>query len=231
VWVFDGEPPELKAETIEQRQQRREKARQAGDEVGAAQLEQDQIAEIKALMDALGVAWFQAPGEADAQLADWVAQGHVDAAVTQDYDAALYGCPSTLRYVQSTGHRDPERITLERRLAEHEITRQQLVDAAILIGTDYNDGVHGVGPVRGLDLVREHGDLQAAAEAREAELPRGQAVRELFLDPTVTDQAPPEPTTPNLAEARELLARHGVDRGRAKQLAGAFQAPLAVDER
>jgi flap endonuclease-1 len=231
VWVFDGEPPELKAKTIEKRQAQREKAREEGDEVGAARLEDSQIREAKTLLDTLGVPWFQAPEETDAQLAWWVANDHVDAGITQDYDAALYGCPTTLRYVRASGNRDPERITLERRLAEHEITRQQLVDAAILIGTDYNDGVHGVGPVRGLDLVREHGDLQAAAQAREAELPRAEAVRELFLDPTVAEQPPPGASAPDPPAARSQLARHGLAKSRAKRLVQGLGQPLAADTR
>lgn len=231
VWVFDGEPPGLKAETIEARQQRRQQAREAGDEVGAACLEAEQIREVQTLLDALGVPFFEAPGEADAQLAHWVREGHVDAAITQDYDAALYGCPTTLRYVKATGQRDPERIRLDPRLEEHGLTREQLVDAAILIGTDYNEGIHGVGPVRSMKLVREHGDLRAAAQAREAELPRGPAVRELFLDPTVADEAPPEAPSPDRSQAREQLARHGLGRGRAQLLASAFAPALASDHR
>lgn len=229
VWVFDGEPPGLKAETIEKRQARREQARDAGDEVGAARLTPEQIREVKTLLDTLGVPWFQAPEETDAQLAWWVAQGHLDAAITQDYDAALYGCPTTLRYVRASGQRDPERIHLTGCLEENGITRQQLVDAAILIGTDYNDGVHGVGPVRSLKLVQEHEDVWAAAEARGVELPRAGAVRELFLDPTVAAQAPPEPAMPEPEAAKEQLARHGLRKNRVQPLIERLAAPAPAD--
>jgi flap endonuclease-1 len=231
IWVFDGDPPELKAETIEQREERRKRAREAGDEVGAAALTAGQIDDVKTLLDTLGVPWFQAPGETDAQLAAWVAEGEVDAGITQDYDAALYGCPTTLRYVRASGRKDPERIELPERLDEHELTREQLVDAAILIGTDYNDGIHGVGPVTALKLVREHEDAWAAAEARDAEVPRAGDVRELFLEPTITDQAPPEPATPDRSAAREELARHGLSKSRVSELADSFGPALAADAR
>lgn len=224
VWVFDGEPPDLKAETIAEREAKREAARERGDEVGAAELEEVQIREAQALLDAMGVPWFQAPGETDAQLAHWVRAGPVDAGVTQDYDAPLYGCPVTYRYVKAGGRRDPERVDLDRGLDEHGLTRTQLVDAAILIGTDYNDGVHGVGPVRATRLVREHGDLFAAARARGAELPRGERVRELFLDPDVAGEAPPEPGEPDRGAVRSHLARHGLGRDRADELVDALQA-------
>jgi len=231
VWVFDGAPPSLKAETIAEREARRAQAAEAGDEVGAARLGEDQVDEVKALLEALGVAWFQAPGEADAQLARWVREHDVDAGITQDYDAALFGCPTTLRYVKTTGSRDPERIPLDRRLDEAELTRQQLVDAAVLIGTDYNDGVHGVGPVRGVSLVREHGDVWAAAEAFDGEVDRAEAVRELFLDPAVDDTGQPDPPKADPAAARQELERHGLDPARAARLVDAFGGPQAADRR
>lgn len=223
VWVFDGAPPQLKAETLEERAAQREKARERGDEVGATKLEDVQIREVKALLDALGVPWFQAPGETDAQLAHWARSGAIEAGVTQDYDAPLYGCPTTYRYVKVSGQRDPERVDLEERLDEHGLTRTQLVDAAILIGTDYNDGVHGVGPVTATKLVRQEGDLFAAIEARGAEVPRAEAVRELFLDPNVADEKPPSPGQPDRERVRDHLDRHGLSQGRADALVAAVE--------
>jgi len=37
--------------------------------------------------------------------------------------------------------------------------RQGLVDAAMLCGTDFNEGVRGIGPKTAVKAVREHGDL------------------------------------------------------------------------
>jgi flap endonuclease-1 len=222
VWVFDGDPPELKAEEIQRREDKRREAEKRGDEVGATKLDEVQIRETKALLDAMGVAYFEAPGETDAQLAHWTRQGHVEAGITQDYDAPLYGCPTTLRYVKASGNRDPERVLLDDRLEEHGVTRTQLVDAAILIGTDYNDGIHGVGPVTAMKLVREHGDLHGAIEAREAEMPRAEAVRELFLNPSVAEAKPPAGSPVDADAVRDHLDRHGMPNQRAESLVDAL---------
>lgn len=214
-WVFDGDPPELKAETIAEREAKIQAAREAGKEVQGTKLEGFQIEESKALLDALGVPWLEAPCEADAQLAHWVETGTVDAAITQDYDIALHGCPFTYRNVKTTGQRPPERLELAPVLEAEGITRTQLVDAAILIGTDYNDGIRGVGPVTALELVREHGDLFTAVEAREAEMPRAAPVRELFLDHPVDADATPRFTPPDRAATRDLMGEHGLSSARA----------------
>lgn len=222
VWVFDGKPPELKAETLAEREAKIEAAREAGKTVQGTRLEPEQIEEAQTLLDALGQPYVQAPGEGDAQLAAWTREGHVDAAVTQDYDAALFGSPTTLRYVKRTGSRDPERIDLGEALDRAGITREQLVDAAILVGTDFNEGIHGVGPVTALKLVREHGNVFDAASARGAELPRAEPVRELFLDPPLVDGPPPTRAAPDRARVRAICETHGLGQDRADRLVDAL---------
>ncbi len=222
VWVFDGEQPSLKEATLAERQAKIQAAREAGDELAGTKLESFQIQEAKDLLDALGVPWIQAPAESDAQCAHWVRHEVVDAAVTQDYDAALHGCPVTYRNLKATGRRSPERMTLAPALDREGITREQLVDAAILIGTDYNDGIHGVGPVTALKLVRKHGDLRGALAARETQMPEAEAVRRLFLEHPVDKQATPTFTRPATDQVTELLAAHGLSKGRAQQVTAAL---------
>jgi len=48
----------------------------------------------------------------------------------------------------------PEVVELKELLNSLKITRQQLVDIAILVGTDYNEGIEKVGPKRALYLVK-----------------------------------------------------------------------------
>jgi flap endonuclease-1 len=103
----------------------------------------------------LGVPWIVAPGESDAQCAQLVQAGHAWAAVTQDWDIALFGAPRALRNLTLSETRRPEMLDLAAVLATAGLTRQQLVDAAILIGTDYNEGVAGVGPVKAVKLVKQ----------------------------------------------------------------------------
>jgi flap endonuclease-1 len=73
--------------------------------------------------------------------------------------------------------------TLER----HGLTYEQLVDVAILIGTDFNEGVSGYGPKTALAKVQEHGDLFGVLEAEGLHVEFADRIRDLFLDPPVTD--------------------------------------------
>ncbi|HKL29313.1 MAG TPA: flap endonuclease-1 [Natrialbaceae archaeon] len=218
VFVFDGGPSELKTEEIEKRREEREQyedqledARERGDEVAVATLESrtqrltDTIIETsKELLELFDVPVIQAPAEGEAQGAHMARRGDVDFVGTEDYDALLFGAPKTLRKLTSKG--DPELMNLQATLDEHDLTWEQLVDVAILCGTDFNEGVDGVGPKTALKLVREHGDLWGALEARDAYVENADLVRTLFLDPNVTDDyAFDEDVTPDMDAAREYV--------------------------
>ena len=67
------------------------------------------------------------------------------------------------------------------------ITREGLIDLALLVGTDFNDGVHGIGP-KALALVQQHGSIEAMpAEIRDA-VGDVTSLRQIYLRPDVTDE-------------------------------------------
>jgi len=172
---------------------RAEAARERGDEVAAArhaaraQELTDVIFETtREVLDLFDVATVDAPLEGEAQAAHMARAGDVDYVGSEDYDALLFGAPLTLRKLTTSGD-EPELMDLAATLAKHDLTRAQLVDVAILIGTDYNDGLHGFGPKTALSAIREHGDLEGVLAAEGAEIPDADQVRALYLDPTVTD--------------------------------------------
>jgi flap endonuclease-1 len=199
VFVFDGGPSELKADEIAERREAREKledqledAREAGDATEVARLDSatqrltDVIQETsRGLLERLDVPVVEAPAEGEAQAAHIAKRGDADYVGTEDYDALLFGAPVTLRQLTSKGN--PERMRLEETLDDLGLTREQLVDVAILCGTDFNDGVHGYGPKTALKAVREHGDLWRVVEAEDVVVENADLVRELFFNPNVTD--------------------------------------------
>ena len=199
VFVFDGGVTDLKEDEVSRRREQRERAeerleaaRERGDAVDAARLEAqtqrltDVIQETsRELLRRLGVPVVEAPAEGEAQASYMARVGDVDYVGSEDYDTLLFGAPYTLRQLTSKG--DPERMGLQETLDRHDITWEQLVDVAILVGTDFNEGISGVGPKTALSAVREHGDLWAALEARGDTIPNADRIRDLFLDPPVTD--------------------------------------------
>ncbi|WP_312909459.1 flap endonuclease-1 [Natronosalvus caseinilyticus] len=218
VMVFDGGPSELKADEIESRRDQREtyeaqleRAREEGDTVAIAQLEsrtqrltptiQETSRELLRLLD---VPIVEAPAEGEAQAAHMARRGDADYVGSEDYDALLFGAPYTLRQLTSKG--DPELMDLEATLAKHDLTQEQLIDAAILIGTDFNEGVNGIGPKTALKEIAEHGDLWSVLEARGDHVEYGDRVRQLFRDPDVTDDYEFETSLdPDLEAARAYV--------------------------
>jgi len=218
VFVFDGGVSELKADEVERRrevkeaaEERRHEAIQRGDGVEAARLEArtqhltDTILETtRDLLDLLDVPVIDAPAEGEAQAAHMARRGDVDLVGTEDYDALLFGAPETVRKL--TTSEDPEVMDFDATLAAHDLTWEQLVDVAILCGTDFNEGVHGVGPATAIDVVHDHGDLWGVLDAREETIAGADRVRQLFLDPDVTeDYAISETADPDVDAARRFV--------------------------
>jgi flap endonuclease-1 len=214
VFVFDGRPPELKRAEVESRREAREKSEEeyraavaVGDyktafskAVMTGRLTSDGIADAKRLLDLLGIPWVQAPSEGEAQAAYIAARGDVWASNSQDYDSLLFGAPRLVRYITIQGEEwlpskgrarklEPEIIELEGLLQGIGVTREQLIDLAILIGTDFNQGVRGIGPKTALKLIRTHGSIEGLSPEIVAKLPPDvDAIRRIYLEPDVTDK-------------------------------------------
>jgi flap endonuclease-1 len=217
VFVFDGAVTELKDDEVKRRREQREQyeqdleaAREEGDAIAVSRLESrtqrltDTIVETtREVLALLDVPVVDASAEGEAQCAHMARQGTVDYAGTEDYDALLFGAPLTLRQLTSSGN--PELMDLDATLAEHDLTWEQLVDAAILCGTDFNEGVRGVGPKTAVDLLHEYGDIYAVLASREAEIPHVDRLRSLFLDPAVESVEIETEVSPDIDAAREFV--------------------------
>ena len=212
VFVFDGQPHELKFETLAGRKERREAAKEkweaaveaedweAAGKLGAQVVSYtpDMVQETKQLFDHLGIAWIEAPMEAEGAASVWCRQGQVSGVASQDWDVLLYGGPVMIRNLTSHGTRKfgrmvtAERIVLDELLENHGITHEQLVDLGIMVGTDFHPGIRGIGPKTGLKLIKEYGTIEAVCEAKEKEIPdRLEEIRELFLNHPIQGDLPP----------------------------------------
>jgi flap endonuclease-1 len=216
VYVFDGTPHPLKARTIQQRRERKEQAEREWKEAlekgdlekakskaqQTSRVTSEIIEQSKQLLEALGIPHLQAPSEGEAQASYMVQKGDAYAVGSQDFDCLLFGSPVLIRNLTSSEKRKlpnkqaytivhPERIRLEPGLQKLSISQEQLVDIAILIGTDFNDGVKGYGPKKSLQLLQKKGNLENALDAildSELKLSSDEimAVRKIFLEPSIT---------------------------------------------
>jgi flap endonuclease-1 len=147
----------------------------------------------------MGIPWLDAPSEGEAQAAVMAGEGTVDGVASQDHDSLLFGAPLLVRNVTISGRRrlpsknifievEPETISLSETLDQLQMTRAQLIDLGILLGTDFNpDGFKGIGPVRALKFLKTYGSLEKVEPLKD-ELDKldYNAIRKIFLYPPAT---------------------------------------------
>jgi flap endonuclease-1 len=261
LYVFDGKPPELKWREIEKRRAAKEKAEREyeaavarGDRAAAwskvvmtTRLTREMKEDAQRLLELLGIPWVQAPSEGEAQAAWFAKQGRAWAVSSKDYDTLLFGAPRLARFVGIRGREflpskrtsrivPPELIDLAAMLRSLGLTHRQLVEAAILVGTDFDEGVKGIGPKTAVKLMRESRRLEdLPARVRDALPGNFDEIRAYFLEPEV-DASPevqpgrfdPEGVVDFLCRERgfaEERVRTAVDR-----LRGVGPAPTTLDD-
>lgn len=214
VYVLDGKPPELKTIEIQRRKAARreavvmyERALSQGDLVEAKKyasatsvLKDYMIDDTKKILTLLGIPYIEAPSEGEATAAALSMKGIVNDVASQDYDSLLFGSRRLVRNLTISGRRklpgknifvnlEPEEVELHEVLEETGLTREQLIDVAILLGTDFNpDGFEKVGPKTALKYVKANGKLEKIPQIQE-ELRKinYNAIREIFLHPQISE--------------------------------------------
>ncbi|MHA1730525.1 MAG: flap endonuclease-1 [Promethearchaeota archaeon] len=240
IYVFDGSPLALKKKTLEKRRQVKQEATEkmveaqlSGDFETArkhasatSKITKDMTKEAKDLLVALGLPVVQALHDGEALAAYMVAKGDVWAVASQDYDTFLFGAERLVRNLNIAQSRRVgttylatriEWYSLQSVLSGLGLTREQLVDVGILVGTDFHDGVPKVGPKTAYRLVKEHGSARAVIEADvvvrkvrvrdHLDLETYEKIRRIFLEPNVTDdyRGKLRWRRPDLARVREIL--------------------------
>ncbi|KAI0126543.1 DNA excision repair protein [Xylariales sp. AK1849] len=135
---------ELKALRTQQKKDRRD----------ADEVTQIMITECQALLRLFGIPYITAPMEAEAQCAELVQLGLVDGIVTDDSDTFLFGGTrvyknmfNSNKFVECYLGNDLEK--------ELSLSREQLISLAQLLGSDYTEGLPGVGPVTAVEILSE----------------------------------------------------------------------------
>ena len=213
VYVFDGKPTELKNRTIEERKLAKEKARielsqarEEGDMERVRSLSsrityvsRETVSETRDLLAVMGLPFVNAPSEGEAQASFMSSKGDVNGVISQDYDCLLFGAGRILRNFAVFGRRkvpgrniyinvQPEYIDLEETMKTNGITHDTLIHIGILIGTEFNKGILGIGPKTALKLIKKHGDISAVLEQKGEEIENLDRILEIFRNPDVTKE-------------------------------------------
>ena len=209
VWVFDGKSPDLKERTVNERRVIREKAQEKwdqakrdGDQAGAfkyamasSRLDEATLSSARELLALLGVPVIDASSEGEAEASHMVSIGSARYVASQDYDTLLFGAPLLIRNLTVSGKRrlhgrmvtvEPEYVSLQDVLDGLGVSREQLIDIAILVGTDFNEGAAGVGAKTALKKVKA-GEFDTVLSTKLPDLDPD-PIRDFFLNPPVSEQ-------------------------------------------
>ncbi|KAJ8591926.1 PIN domain-like protein [Rhizopogon salebrosus TDB-379] len=179
-YVFDGKPPELKSGVLSKRFERREEAKEEGEEAketGTAEdvdrfsrrtvkVTKEHNEECRRLLKLMGIPVIVAPSEAEAQCAELARGGKVYAAGSEDMDTLTFNAPILYRHLTfSEAKKAPiSEINLQKALEGLEMDMSKFIDLCILLGCDYLEPIRGVGPKSALKLIREYGGLAGVVE-------------------------------------------------------------------
>lgn len=206
-YVFDGVPSRLKSATLEKRKQvkvraeekyrdavqRQDMAKAYSYAMQTTRLTDEMIMESMRMLDLLGIPHMTAPADGEAQASQMANRGDVWAVASQDFDSLLYGAPRLVRNLSLSGRRkmpgrrefrevEIEMLELEPNLKRLGISREQLVDIAILIGTDFNEGIRGIGAKKGLAAIKKDGRIESTPYLEMLGSDTVAQVRETFLN-------------------------------------------------
>ena len=247
IYVFDGVPTELKLETIRDRKKIKDdakikmvEAQEAEDFREAKKFAQqtsklttDMIEESKKLLENMGIPVFQASSEGEAQSAYLVEKGDAWACASQDYDTLLFGGERLVRNFavsrskkvkDTTVTLDIEYVSLPKLLENLKITREQLVEMGILIGTDFFSGIHFIGQHKALDLIKKYKSIKNIVSEKvkvgkkdiQLDLELVEQVKNIFLTPDIRNNYPKIKFSKiNYEKIKELLVEiHNFDNQR-----------------
>jgi len=164
IFIFDGKPPSEKKELLQQRRAEKKKAEEKYIELNSLLLNEDNqdnedkkkivnemeklkrtfvkindedVKRVKILMDAFGVNYYDAPGEADQLCGYLVKKNKAWGCISDDTDMFLYGCNFILRNINLLKHTCIlyDKVSI---LKDLEMSENIFCEIMILSGTDYN---------------------------------------------------------------------------------------------
>jgi len=186
IYVFDGEPPTIKDDTLEERDDKKFDATEKMETIDDPNSEdyikyfqrtfkptQEDYDELKIMFDLMGIPYIQAPGEADVVLS-WLASRYdaneellIDGVCSNDSDMLVHGSQVLFKDMFATMNRNPKKCSvfvLETILTELDITRDQYIDMSVMMGCDFSKRIKDVGPAKVYNLVKSKGDIQGATD-------------------------------------------------------------------
>lgn len=150
---LNNKAPQINQEDYE-RELKQLRNQQKKDRRDADEVSHIMVTECQALLRLFGLPYITAPMEAEAQCAELVTLGLVDGIITDDSDVFLFG--GTRVYKNMFNNNKFVECYLASDLEKDlSLSRDKLIEFAHLLGSDYTEGLPGIGPVTALEIISE----------------------------------------------------------------------------
>jgi flap endonuclease-1 len=249
-FVFDGPPPKFKKTTNLERSRAREEAKRlaeaakTGEERAmylkrAVKVDDYIINSSKELLTLIGIPVIQAPAEGEAQAARMNSAGLVYGVASQDYDTLLFGANRLIRNLNVTNKKKvankgilatvlPEIIESKTYKESLGISREQLILIALFVGTDYNDGVKGIGPKKALAIVKKESVEKLLASYDFGSDYEIKEIFDYFLNPKVEETVKTQESSIQTEKLIDFLcSKHSFDEERVRS----YLSKIKTDEK
>lgn len=171
VYVFEGKAPDIKRKKLDERKKRRASANDDCEKIDdktsdefikqhkkTVGLKDKHFADISKLLDAMGLAYVTAPGEADSQCVALSTRPDIEGIIGEDSDIIVFGGTKLVKGYTRKSHtvnevslsdvlntykeKANEILLANSREPITEFTHENLVDYSIIKGTDYNPALY-----------------------------------------------------------------------------------------
>lgn len=153
--VYEGSKMKYKI-VDEERQKRREAAKQSGNYISALKIDPQQVENFELYIKDYKIPSIISAHEADAQLAYMYRQGLIDCVLTNDSDLIVYQV-SRIIYIRPDGLKLYESLEVgcDKPTCMNEVPKEHLFLFGYLIGCDYFKGVPGIGYKKAFEIIKE----------------------------------------------------------------------------
>lgn len=136
-------------------QEQLERAKRDSDEVT-----ETMINDVQELLRRFGIPYITAPMEAEAQCAELFHLGLVDGIITDDSDCFLFGGDRVYKNMFNQ-KQFVECYIMNEIEPKVGLTQDKMIELALMLGSDYTEGIKGIGPVLAMEILAEFGTVKA----------------------------------------------------------------------
>ena len=149
-------PPPIHTSVTDEQllQEQLQKAKRDSDEVT-----ETMIRDVQELLRRFGIPYITAPMEAEAQCAELLKLNLVDGIITDDSDCFLFGGDKVYKNMFNQ-KQYVECYIMNDINSKMGLSQEKLIDLALLLGSDYTEGIKGIGPVMAMEILAEFGSLK-----------------------------------------------------------------------